>query len=250
MGTRSRNAGRSGTGSGTGTSTGDAVFRWWRRRNFSLPLIWTSLLVYLAGIVQFALANENALQAVVADIVALGADPEAVWTHLTVSRHGVDTISGFVVGLEPVAPPAGLESPQWYAAVAGIVGLAVAAVAVDRLVRREETWETISIDETILFALAIGTATALVGGPLLAGAALMPFLFAVIVHRTRLGRGWKPSYLYVVPVLAPAAGVVVGLSGVVGEVTLLVDLLAYVLLPLAGALGLPLRATIRKHFDR
>ncbi|SFC36830.1 DnaJ domain-containing protein [Halobiforma haloterrestris] len=237
-----------GTGIGTDTDSGNAVLSWWRRRNFSLPLIWASLLVYLTGIVQFGLANQDALEAVVADATAVGADPGALWAYLTTSRHGVETMSGFVVGFEPVSPP--LEPPGWYAALAGLVGVAVVIALVDRVVRREDTWGTISIDETILLALALGAAATLAGGPVLAGAVLMPFLFTVIVHRTRLGPGWKPSYLYVLPVLAPATGVAVGAAGVVGEVTLVVDLLAYVVLPLAGALGLPLRATIRKHFDR
>ncbi|APW98586.1 molecular chaperone DnaJ [Halobiforma lacisalsi AJ5] len=237
-----------GTGTGTGTDSDNAVLSWWRRRNFSLPLIWASLLVYLTGIVQFALANRSALEAVVADATAVGADPGALWAYLTTSRHGVETMSEFVVGFEPVSPP--LEPPGWYAALAGIVGVAVVVALVDRVVRREDTWGTISIDETILFALALGAAATLAGGPVLAGAVLMPFLFTVIVHRTRLGPGWKPSYLYVLPVLAPVTGITVGTAGVVGEVTLVVDLLAYVVLPLAGALGLPLRATIRKHFDR
>jgi len=105
----------------------------------------------------------------------------------------------------------------------------------------------VTINETIVVALAVAATTTLIGGPLLAGAVLMPLLFAVIIRHTKRLPGWAPSYLYVVPVLAPAAGFG---AAAVGGATLPVDLAAFVILPLLGGLALPLRTTVRKHFGR
>jgi len=100
----------------------------------------------------------------------------------------------------------------------------------------------VTINETIVVALAVAATTTLIGGPLLAGAVLMPLLFAVIIRHTKRLPGWAPSYLYVVPVLAPAAGFG---AAAVGGATLPVDLAAFVILPLLGGLALPLRTTVR-----
>ncbi|MFA9417461.1 DnaJ domain-containing protein [Natrinema sp. HArc-T2] len=233
------------TGSRPETTTGNPVTRWWRRQNFSLPLLWLSLFVYVGGLAHFALANESALASLWADVRAAGTDPAGVWSLLSESRHGLETTVVFVQSVELVAPP--LELTRWYAALAGVVALALGSLLVARLVRRENTWGAVTIDETIVVALALGATTTLVGGPLLAGAVLMPLLFGVIVRHTRRLPGWTPSYLYVVPVLAPAAGFV---AATAGAATLPVDLAAFVLVPLFGGLALPMRATIRKHVGR
>ncbi|SDK68059.1 DnaJ domain-containing protein [Natronorubrum texcoconense] len=237
--------GRTGSRSGTESARfGDnAAVRWWRRQNFSLPLIWTSLFVYLAGVADFALANDSALEGLSAELSAVGADPGALWDVLSSGRHGVESSVGYLAAFELVAPP--LEGPLWEVALAGVVALTLVALLGARAARDAETWGPISIDETIVLALAVAASTVLVGGPLLAGAVLMPVLFTVIVRHTRRGPGWKPSYLYVLPVLAPLAGLAIGAAG---EATLAIDLLAFVLLPIVGGLGLPLRATIRKRF--
>ncbi|WP_440771314.1 DnaJ domain-containing protein [Natronorubrum sp. DTA28] len=239
--TGSRTGGRSGAE--TSRFGDNAAVRWWRRQNFSLPLIWTSLFVYLAGVADFALVNDAALEGLSAELSAVGADPGAIWDVLSSGRHGVESTVGYLAGFELVAPP--LEGPLWEAALAGVVALTLVALLGARAARDAETWGPISIDETIVLALAVAASTVLVGGPLLAGAVLMPMLFAVIVRHTRRGPGWKPSYLYVLPVLAPLAGLAIGAAG---EATLAIDLLAFVLLPIVGGLGLPLRATIRKRF--
>ncbi|WP_440764788.1 J domain-containing protein [Natronorubrum sp. DTA7] len=239
--TGSRIGGRSGTE--TSRFGDNAAVRWWRRQNFSLPLIWTSLFVYLAGVADFALANDSALEGLSAELSAVGADPGALWDVLSSGRHGVESTVGYLAAFELVAPP--LEGPLWEAALAGVVALTMVGLLGTRAARDAETWGSISIDETIVLALAVAASTVLVGGPLLAGAVLMPILFTVIVRHTRRGPGWKPSYLYVLPVLAPLAGLAIGAAG---EASLAIDLLAFVLLPIVGGLGLPLRATIRKRF--
>ncbi|SEV86508.1 J domain-containing protein [Natrinema salifodinae] len=242
----------SGTGTETRTGTADSgpanpLVRWWRRQNFSLPLIWLSVLVYAVGLGHFGRENGAALGSLWADVRGVGTDPAGLWALLSESRHGIDTTVAFVRGVEFVTPP--LAPTPWYAALAGVVALALACLVGVRLVRREaaERWDPVTIDETIVVALAVTAATGLVGGPLLAGATLMPLLFGVIVRHTRRGPGWTPSYLYVLPVLAPLVGLGAAAAGVA---SLPADLAAFVVLPLAGALGLPLRATIRKHFGR
>lgn len=203
------------------------------------------MLVYLSGLVHFALTNESALEGVWTELTALGADPDALVSVLSAGRHGVDTTVAYVAAIEPVAPPA--SESLWYAALAGVVALTLLALVAARIVRDRETRGPVTIDETIVVALALTVTTTLVGGPLLAGAVLMPVLFVVIVRHTRRGPGWKPSYLYVLPVLAPAAGFALAATA---DPPLAVDLVAFVLLPIVGALGLPLRATIRKRFGR
>lgn len=231
--------------SDTGRFGDNAAVRWWRRQNFSLPLIWTSLVVYLAGLVHFAFANETALEGLRAELAAVGPDPGGIWDALSSGRHGVESFVDYLAAFELVAPP--LERPLWYAAVAGVVGLTVVGLLGARVLGDREARGAISIDETIVLALAVTVSTVLVGGPLLAGAALMPLLFTVIVRHTRRGPGWKPSYLYVLPVLAPLAGLAIAAAG---DAALAVDLLAFAILPIVGGLALPLRATIRKRFGR
>ncbi|WP_226006805.1 J domain-containing protein [Natrinema salinisoli] len=232
-------SGRTATRSGTGDN---ALARWWRRQNFSLPLLWLSVLVYAAGLGQFGIENRGPLESLWAELRAVGADPAGIWALLTEGRHGLETSVAFLRGVEIVAPP--LEQTLWYGALAGVVAVAVGALLVVRVVAREHSWGPVTIDETIVVALAVGVTATLVGGPLLAGALLMPLLFGVVVRHTRRGPGWTPSYLYVLPVLVPLAGV--GLSAA-SYGTLPVDLVAFVLLPIGGGVALPLRATLKKH---
>ncbi|ELY82917.1 J domain-containing protein [Natrinema gari] len=236
---------RSATGSGaeTDAGVGNPLARWWRRQNFSLPLLWLSVLVYAAGLGHFALKNAAALGSLWTELLATGPDPTGIGTVLTESRHGLETTVAFVRGVEFVTPP--LEQPLWDGALAGLVALTLLALLAVRAGRRETTWGPLTIDETIVVALAVTVTATLVGGPLLAGAVLMPLLFGVVVRHTRRGRGWTPSYLYVLPVFAPLAG-----FGAVtaGYTSLPVDLVAFVGLPLIGGLWLPLRVTIMKRF--
>ncbi|PCR89260.1 J domain-containing protein [Natrinema ejinorense] len=236
-GTRSRSASRSDAES--------SIAAWWRRRNLSLPLLWLSVLVYAAGLGQFAIEHRAALDSLRAALRVTGGDPAAVWTLLSESRHGLETPVGFVRTVTVVTPP--LEGWLWYGVLAGVVALAVLGLLVVRVVRRENTWGPLTIDETIVVALVLAATTTLIGGPLLAGAVLMPLLFGVIVRHTRRGAGWTPSYLYVVPVLAPLAGFGVSLAG---SATLAVDLAVFAFLPVVGGLALPLRATVLKYGGR
>jgi curved DNA-binding protein CbpA len=78
---------------------------------------------------------------------------------------------------------------------------------------------------------------------LVAGAVLLPFVYAVVVKRTRRSSlRWKPTWLYVVCTLGPLAGVAANLAGYayVG-----VDVVAFYVLPVLAAVALPLSAFVR-----
>ncbi|GAB3037469.1 J domain-containing protein [Natronobiforma cellulositropha] len=250
--------GSSATGAGSGTTTGrrrrsargassesdNALVRWWRRQNVAWPLLWLSTAIYLGGLSHFGLENRNALESLLASLTAAG-DVGTMWATLTESRHGVETAAGFVAGVDLIDPP--LAPLEWYGALAGVVCVSVLALLVARVRWRADTWGPVSIDETIVLALALAVTTTLVGGPFLAGVVLMPLLFGVVVHRTHALPGWSPSYLFVLAVSVPALALALA---AVGYASLPSDLLAYVLVPVAGALGLPIRTTIRKRFGR
>lgn len=246
-GTATAGAGRSshsGVGSRS-TASGNPLARWWRRQNFAWPLIWLAALTYLAGLGQFAVTNDTALRSLGDELSAIGADPTALWDTLSSGRHGIETMVGFVSSVDPVSPPLPVE--QWYGLLAGIVAVALLSLLGARIAWRDQTWGAVSIDETIVLAVALGISSTLFGGPLLAGALLMPVLFGVIVHRTRQLPGWSPSYLFVLAVSAPGLALA---ANAAGYASLPSDLLAYVVVPLLGAFGLPLRASLRKRFGR
>lgn len=177
----------------------------------------------------------------------MGGDVVALWTMLSTSRHGIDVPIAYLAATELVAPP--LPRFEWYVALAGVVALSLAVVLINRIARRSDTWGPVSIDETLTVAVALGVSTVLVGGPLLAGAVLMPAVFGVVVYRTRSLPGWSPAtlYLYVLAVCSPVVGL---LAWVAGYGSLTTDLLLFVVLPLLGAIGLSLRVAIRRRFGR
>lgn len=229
----------------------NALVAWWRRQNFAWPLIWLSALTYLAGLGHYASENAEAIGTLLAEVTAIGAQPGPLWEAVSTQRHGIQSPIEFVGGLVStgglVTPP--VEQTQWYGVLAGLVGVALGVVVLTRVAWRSETWGRVTIDETILMALAVGVTTTLLGGPLLAGAVLMPMLFGVIVYRTRQLPGWSPSLLYVLAVTVPAVALVAGIAGV-GIDSLPIEFVVFALVPLCGAFGLPLRVQIRKRFGR
>ena len=231
----------------TGSGSGSGVARWWRNQNFAWPRIWTATLVYIAGLLQYVLTHTTQLESLLADLSTVGGDPTELWQTLTTSRHGLESMATFGTTATPVSPQLPLE--QWYAALAGVVGLAVLVMIGARVAWRAETWGRLSTDELILLAVAIAISTTLIGGPLLAGTVLMPLLFGVIIHRTRQLPGWAPSPLYAIAVCMPAVGLAVGASAV-AVLSIPVEFVLFVLLPLAGSVGLLCRVQIRKRFSR
>ncbi|SNZ04105.1 hypothetical protein SAMN06269185_0450 [Natronoarchaeum philippinense] len=95
-------------------------------------------------------------------------------------------------------------------------------------------------------SVTVGGVGGAAGGLFVAGAALMPIVFLVVIRKTRQYYGWDPSYLYVLGVVTPVIGL--GVSAAVGTgavasisaVPLAVELLCYGVVPglaIAGLLG-------------
>lgn len=261
--TASRTAAASGTASSTheptGTSTEastpprdesntDTAFVGWVRDpnvNAAWALIWASTLTYLAGLVHLVLENAAVLSTLGTELAAVGADPAGAWTVLTSGRHEIATPGGVLTELEPIAPS--VTPIAEIGVAAGVVALSSALLAGTRIVRSRRG--PVSTAEMAALAVVIGLTTVLVGGPLLAGAVLMPLLFGWTIHRTRKLPGWSPSYGYVLAVFAPAVAFAVG-AAVPRSSPIAVDLLAFVVLPLAGAFGLSLRMAVRRRTGR
>lgn len=212
-----------------------------------MPLLWCSVLVYVVGLGQYALEHTAALGALWTELSTAGTDVGRLSAALTGDRYGLEHPATFVASFD--VPPAlgAVAALEWYLLAGGILGGAVCLVGVGRLAWQESVRGPITMGETVVLAIALAFAAGLTGGPLLAGTVLLPFCFGVVVHHTRRLPGWTPSYLYVLPVVAPIVGI--GL-GVAGYVSLPLEIVAFGLLPVVGGLWLPLRATIRKRVGR
>lgn len=230
-------------------ATESSLLRWWRRQNIAWPLLWTATLWYLAGIIQFGATYTAELSALWTELRSVGADPSGLWATLTTSQHGLESMAVFSTTAAPIAQPTALETVQWYGLLGGLVVLAVAGILTARLAWRTDTWGRVSTDELVVLTAAIAISGTAFGGPSLAGIILLPLLFGVIVHRTRQGRGWAPSPLWVGLVCAPAIGLALSLGGV-SSFSLATDLAVFVILPLAGSIGLLCRVSIRKRLGR
>lgn len=85
------------------------------------------------------------------------------------------------------------------------------------------------------------------GALIAAGAALMPLIIFVVVRTTRKAFAWQPTYLYVVAVLAPAAGLAANAAGVDRPVLTVV---AFGVLPLCAIVALPFNAFVTPRLKR
>ncbi|AGN00728.1 hypothetical protein L593_03885 [Salinarchaeum sp. Harcht-Bsk1] len=85
--------------------------------------------------------------------------------------------------------------------------------------------------------------TVLAGGVLVAlGTVLLPTVVFLLVYLTRLSPGWKPTYLYPVAVLGPAAGLA---AGATIDVPLTAELALFGLLPFGALVVMMLSAFVR-----
>ena len=222
---------------------GSRFVRWWRSKNFALPLLLVGTALYLVGLLSFGLRNETGLRSLARDVSAVGVDPTGIWSAVAGGSGEVETGFAHVVAVDPVNPPS--DPLLWYGVLGGLVAAAVLVLLAARLRWRRSMAGPITIDETIVLAAAVGTASGLLGGPLLAGSLLLPLLYGVVIYHTRQIPGWSPSYAYVVAVTGPAIALA---AGWFGYESLPFETLAFVVLPLAGALGFPLRFAVRRRF--
>ncbi len=86
------------------------------------------------------------------------------------------------------------------------------------------------------------------GAALVLGAVVLPFVYGVVVKRTRRASiRWDPTWLYVVCTLGPLAGVGANLAGYeyVG-----LDVALFLAVPLLAVVALPLSAFVRPFVKR
>ncbi|AGB16033.1 DnaJ-class molecular chaperone with C-terminal Zn finger domain [Halovivax ruber XH-70] len=230
-------------GSGlTGTGAVGRLLRWWHSLNLAGPLLWIGTALYVFGLAQYGRENAAAIDSLWDAIRAAGTDVDAISQALTSGTHGLDRALTYVQHVELVTPP--VAGGLWLALLAGAF-VAVCGILVGwRYRTRGELLGPITIDETIVLAVALGTVSALYGGVLLASALLLPLLYGVVLYHTKRLPGWSPSYAYLLAVAAPVCGL---LAGWFELTTLPIELLAFVVIPLVGAIGLPIRFAVRRR---
>jgi hypothetical protein len=133
-----------------------------------------------------------------------------------------------------------LPTLQWYGALAGSVVATVLAFGVYRAVWAERPLKWVTTNETVGVGVVTAVAATVYGGPLLAGAVVMPFVFLVVVrHTPSMSTG---SYAYVLGVALPLA--VVGVEYATWSPPFAIDLVAAVL-PVLTVLALLFSVYVR-----
>lgn len=244
-GGRSSTGGRSTGTAGSSVSGGwtdNALFNWWNGLRLGWPLMLSAVLLYVAGLAQYGLAHADGLSTLADRLAAAGTDVGALRAAVTESRYGLPQPATFVAeeGALVAEPP--LPTQQWYGALAGLVAVTVLAFALNRAFRARRPYKWVTINETVGVSLALAIAAGAVGGPLLAGAVVMPLVYLVVVRHTRMAFQFKPTYLYVVGVSTPLLALV--LDAAEAAPMLAVDLLAMAL-PLLSVVVLALSAFVR-----
>lgn len=211
------------TGSGTASSwTDNPLFDWWRGLTLGLPLMLASTLLFVAGVGYWVAANRGAFRSFANALLAAGTDVTALQAALT-TRNGVPTLYAFVDSTTLVEPM--LPTLQWYGVLAGSVLATALAFGVYRAVWADRPLKWVTTNETVGVGVVTAVAATVYGGPLLAGAIVMPFVFLVVVRHTPSMSA--ASYAYVLGVTAPLA--VVGVEYVRPSPPFAVDLAAAVL---------------------
>ena len=208
------------TGSGTASSwTDNPLFDWWRGLNLGLPLMLASTLLFLVGVGYWVAASRDAFRSFANAVAAAGTDVNALQAALT-TRNGVPTLYAFVDSTTLVEPT--LPTLQWYGVLAGSVLATVLAFGVYRAIWTDRPLKWVTTNETVGVGVVTAVAATIYGGPLLAGAIVMPFVFLVVVRHTPSMSA--ASYAYVLGVTAPLA--VVGVEYVRPSPPFAVDLAA------------------------
>ncbi|WP_323676937.1 hypothetical protein [Halorubellus sp. PRR65] len=220
--------------------TDNALFNWWRGLNLGWPLMLTSALLFVVGAGYWAYANLDAFRAVGAAVAAAGTDTAALREALT-ARRGVPTLYDFVQNTTLVEPM--LPTLQWYGALAGAVVATALAFGVYRAVWATRPYKWVTMNETVGVGVVAAAAATVYGGPLLAGAVVMPFVFTVIIRHThRSTYKFEPTYGYVLGVSVPLA--VIGAEYAVPSPPVGVDL-AGVIVPVLTVLVLLFSGFVR-----
>jgi hypothetical protein len=182
-----------------------------------------STLLFITGVGYWAFANVGAFRGFASALAAAGTDTGAL-RDVLVSRRGIPTMYEFVQSTTLVEPM--LPTRQWYGVLAGSVGVVVLAFGIYRAIWANRPYKWVTINETVGVGLVTASVATVYGGPLLAGAVVMPFVFLVIIRHTHMAYKFKPSYAYVLGVSVPLA--VIGAEYVLSSPPLVVDLLGAV----------------------
>lgn len=215
------------------------MFNWWRGLSLGWPLMLTSTLLFVVGVGYWVYANLGAFRSFASALSAAGTDTAALRSALT-ARHGIPTMYAFVDGTTLVDPM--LPTLQWYGALAGAVVATVLAFGVYRAVWAKHPYKWVTMNETVGVGLVAAAAATVYGGPLLAGAVVLPFVFTVIIRHTRAAYKFKPTYAYVLGVSVPL--VVLAAEYAMASPPLAVDL-AGALVPVLTVLVLLFSAFVR-----
>lgn len=203
--------------------TDNALFNWWRSLQLGYPLMLLSTLLFVGGVGYWAYANLGAFRRFGSALAAAGTDTAAL-RDVLVARRGIPTMYEFVQSTTLVEPM--LPTMQWYGALAGAVVATALAFGVYRAVWAKRPYKWVTINETVGLGVVTASVATVYGGPLLAGAIVMPFVFLVIIRHTHMAYKFKPSYAYVLGVSVPLA--VIGAEYAVPSPPLAVDLLGAV----------------------
>ncbi|WP_439028762.1 hypothetical protein [Haloarchaeobius sp. DT45] len=201
-----------------------------------------STLLYVGGLAQFGLAYADGFRSLYGDLAAAGTDTAALRAAVAATRHDIAQPVSFILGDAALVPDPPLPTQQWYAALAALVVLPVLAFGINRAWRATRPYKWVSINELVGISLAVTVAAAAIGGVLLAGVLVMPFVFLVIIKHTHKAKKFRPSYLYVLGVSTPLVGLALDYAGAVPY--LYADLLTLVF-PVLSVVVLLLSAFVR-----
>lgn len=180
-----------------------------------------STLLFVGGVGDWAYANLGPFRRFASALAAAGTDTDAL-REVLVARRGIPTVYEFVQSTTLVEPM--LPTMQWYGALAGSVVATALAFGLYRAIWATRPFKRVSINETVGVGVVTAAAAAVVGGPLLAGAVVMPLVFTVVIRHT--GSMSVFGYVYVLGVTVPLA--VIGAEYAVPSPPLVVDLAAAV----------------------
>ncbi|WP_435364613.1 hypothetical protein [Haloarchaeobius sp. DYHT-AS-18] len=201
-----------------------------------------STLLYVGGLAQFGLAYAGGMRRFYGRLAAAGTDPEALRAAVATTRYDIAQPVAFILGDAALVPDPPLPTQQWYGALAALVVVPIIAFGINRAWRASRPYKWVSINELVGISLAVTIAAAAVGGVLLAGVLVMPFVFLVIIKHTHKAKNFRPSYLYVLGVSTPLVGLALDYAGTAPA--LYVDLLTLVF-PVLTVLVLLLSAFVR-----
>jgi hypothetical protein len=201
-----------------------------------------AVFLYVGGLAQFSLAYRGGLTRLVNRLRVAGTDTDLLLAAVMETRYGLPQPATFIRADAALVADPPLPTQQWYAVLAALVVVPIVAFAINRAAWSRRPYKWVTINELVALSIASGIAAAAIGGVLLAGIVVMPFVYLVIIKHTRKAKRFKPSYLYVLAVSLPLIGLGLDLAGV--ATGLYMDLLTLAV-PVPAVVVLLLSAFVR-----